>query len=134
MIDAAMTGRTFEVVRKVEAADCADHYANPGVTVLATPVVVALAEEAAIGVIADYLEDGQTSVGTDLRIRHTAPTPEGEEVHLLATLREIEGSRLVFDIEAADAHETVATVEHERWIVSLDRLLDRAAQKRLATD
>ncbi|HAH79032.1 MAG TPA: dihydrolipoamide acyltransferase, partial [Ruminococcaceae bacterium] len=54
--------------------------------VLATPAVVALFEGAAAELAADYLEEGRTTVGTRIDVRHTAPTPCGAKLTVEAEL------------------------------------------------
>ena len=67
------------------------------------PVVAGLTPEAACNAVAAELEEGVTSVGTRLDLRHDAATPVGMEVTAEATLTAVDGRRLTFTIEAAGA-------------------------------
>lgn len=99
------------------------------VDVYSSAALVALLEAAAVAALADRLPDGQTTVGTHLGVRHLAPTPVGVAVRAEATLREVDGRRLTFDVEAWDAVERIAAGTHERFIVDRDRFTARAAAK-----
>ncbi|MGH9199485.1 MAG: thioesterase family protein [Acidimicrobiia bacterium] len=119
-------GNKFELHHKVTRDDCADRHGNPGVTVFATPVLCGLAERAAIGLLTPSLGPGEISVGTDLKVQHTAPTPADANVVITATVTEVDGGRLVFDIAASDDRGPIGTVLHERTIVKLGKFLQRA--------
>ena len=45
--------------------------------VFATPAMTTLMEKAACNCIADYLDENETTVGTELNIQHTSATPKG---------------------------------------------------------
>jgi len=62
-------------------------------------------------------------------VKHLAATPIGMKVRAIARLKEVEGRRLHFEVEAYDEKEKVADGEHERFVVSLARFLEKAAQK-----
>ena len=56
--------------------------------VFGTPFLLALMEEATCNAVSDALEDGQSTVGVSMDIRHSAPSPVGMEVRAEATLTE----------------------------------------------
>lgn len=122
-------GEKGEIERMVTKEEAASRFGNPGVDVLATPVLVAWIEEAAITAIHHHLEPGQGTVGTMVAIRHLAATPVGMKVKVTAQVKEVEGRRLLFTVEAYDQKEKVAEGEHERFVVNLSRFLDKAARK-----
>lgn len=99
------------------------------VRVLATPALVALLENAAQKSVAPYLEDGTTTVGTKVNIKHLAATPVGLNVTAYSRLTELDGRRLVFELEARDEVEVVAIGVHERFIIKVDSFMKRAANK-----
>lgn len=100
-----------------------------GVRVYSSAGLVALIEAAAVAALKDALPPGQTTVGTRLDVRHTAPTPVGMAVTARAALQEVEGRRLVFAVEAWDAVEPIGAGVHERFIVGAARFEARAAAK-----
>jgi len=122
-------GLTGEVEITVEASDTAHAIGNEGVHVLATPRLVALLEQAAIRAVAPHLPAGASTVGTRLDVRHLAATPVGFRVRVRAVLREVDGRRLVYDVEAHDDAEKVAEGTHERFQVDQARFLARVGEK-----
>ncbi len=91
--------------------------------VLATPVMVALMENAAMEVALNECTTEQTTVGTKLEIQHTRATPIGEEVTATAKLIEKEGRRLVFEVTASDSKGEIGNGIHERFIVEIEKFL-----------
>lgn len=99
------------------------------VNVYATPALIALLEAAAINALSRHLDEGQTSVGTRLDVQHTAATPVGMMVTAAATLKEVDGRRLVFEVSASDEIESIGSGTHERFIVTHDRFEQRVRDK-----
>jgi predicted thioesterase len=97
--------------------------------VLATPRLVALFEEAAIQAVQSHLPSGGGTVGTRLEVKHLAATPMGMRVRARAVLRQVDGRRLVYDLEAHDEVEKVGEGVHERFQVVHARFLERVAEK-----
>ena len=111
----------------------ADRYGNPGIAVLSTPYLVGLLETECVNCVAGELEDGQSTVGTRIDVRHLAATPEGMRFTMTAELTEIDRRRLVFTIEARDEIEVIMTGTHERFIVETAPFLAKSAAKRART-
>ena len=123
-------GQAAEVRQVVTPDLTADVPGNRGVTVLATPYVVTLMENAAHAVMVPHLPPGGGTVGTAVDMRHLAATPIGMTVRARAVLRETDGRRCLFDVEAWDEVEKIAEGRHERYLVSsLERFLTHAAAK-----
>lgn len=99
------------------------------VPVFSTPNLVLLMEEAAVDAVKSYLEEGETTVGSLVNIRHIAPTPSGLQITATAVLTQVDGRRLVFRVEANDAVEKVGEGIHERYVVSRERFILKALQK-----
>lgn len=112
----------------VEREDTAARIGSGDVPVLATPRLLALAEQATVRAIADDLAPGQTSVGTEVTLRHLAASPIGTHVEIDAELTEVDGRRLVFAFTARDRHAVVATGTIERVVVDRERFLARLAR------
>ena len=123
-------GRILETRQTVTSNLTADRFGNPGVQVLATPALVALIEECAILCAKPTLEEEQGTVGTRIEMKHLAPTPIGMNVVINVELTELEGKRLLFQFQARDDLELIATGTHERYIIgSIGRFLLRAREK-----
>src|SRR3974377_1547975 len=64
--------------------------------VLATPIMILAMENAALNAIREYLEPGESAVGTAVDVRHLAATPLGQQVTAEAEGIEGGGGRVVF--------------------------------------
>ena len=122
-------GIAREMTITVGENDTTAAMASGAVPTLATPRLIALMEQAAALAVQPALAEGQTTVGTQVEVRHLAATPIGMQVTVRAELVAIEGRRLRFRVQAHDAQELVAEGTHERTIVDRDRFLARVAQK-----
>lgn len=123
-------GLTFEMERRVTEAESSDRHGNPIVHVLTTPIVVEWMEEVATAGVQQYLPEGQGTVGSVVNMKHLAATPIGLMVRVVAHLKQIDGRRVVFWIEAFDEVEKIAECHHERFIVDLARFHDKVGKKR----
>jgi predicted thioesterase len=93
------------------------------VTVLGTPALLALIEEAAVTALHGALPGGSTSVGTHVELDHLAPSRVGAEVRAFATLTYVEGRALTFDCEAYDGETLIGRATHTRAVVDRERFL-----------
>jgi fluoroacetyl-CoA thioesterase len=119
-------GLRAEITEVVGAADTAAALGSGDVPVLGTPRLLALAEAATVKAAAAALAPGQTSVGTSVRLEHTAASPVGMRVTVTAELTAVDGRRLTFRVEAVDADGTVAGLGTvERVVVDRDKFLAR---------
>ena len=97
--------------------------------VFSTPSMIALLEMAACNCVTDYLDEGSSSVGTLINVKHLAATPIGMTVTATATLTEIDGRRLVFDISVSDETSLIGSGTHERFIVFSEKFLEKTNAK-----
>jgi fluoroacetyl-CoA thioesterase len=122
-------GMTNTLTIVVDESMTADRFGNSGVRVLATPMLVSYFELAAHQLAMQALGPGQGTVGFHVDIRHLAATPIGQRVTFRATLTEVDGRRLVFRVEADDEQERAGEGTHVRFVVDMERFLERIAAK-----
>jgi predicted thioesterase len=99
------------------------------IAVFATPSMILLMEQAAELAVINALPDGCATVGTLVNIEHAAATPVGMKVTATAVLKEIDGRKLVFDVEASDEREVIGRGVHERFIIQKDKFMARVNAK-----
>ena len=122
---ALQTGMTGESTMTVVHENTAAAVGAGGVEVFGTPMMIALMENAAWRAVADALDEGYVTVGTLVNVEHLAATPPGQHVRATAELIEIDGRRLAFKVEAYDERQKIGEGRHERFIVNLERFLQR---------
>lgn len=114
------------VTRCVEASDTAMAFRSGDVPVIATPRIVALAEEATVEAVAGALPAGRTTVGSAVQLTHLAPSPIGANVTADVVLESVEGRRLTFRVSVTDGRGLVAAGYITRVVVERERFLERA--------
>ncbi len=119
-------GLTASVTLVVADADTARAMRSGDVPVLATPRVIALAEQASIAALDEALPPGTTTVGYQVQLAHLTPTPVGGTVVAEATLEQIEGRRLTFRVSINDARGLVAAGRITRVVVERARFVEKA--------
>jgi predicted thioesterase len=118
---------THAVTHTVTDDDTAIALGSGDLAVLATPRLLAWAEEATCAAVA--LDDASTSVGTRVELQHLAASPVGAEVTVTATVVHRDGRLIRFQVVAHDVDGTVlATGEVQRVVVDRDGFLSRLAQ------
>jgi predicted thioesterase len=121
-------GLSATVTLQVTDDDTACAFHSGDVDVLATPRIIALAEEASIKAIDGSLEKGTTTVGYRVQFDHLAPVAPGGTVQAEATLESVEGKRLTFRVSVTDTHGAlVAAGRITRVSVERTRFLEKAA-------
>ena len=93
--------------------------------VFATPMMVALMENAAMKAAEQLLQEGESTVGSELNIKHLRPTAIGEEVSATATLIAQEGRKLTFTVVATDKNGTIGEGTHIRYIVNIEKFMNK---------
>lgn len=98
--------------------------------VFATPAMIALMEKAATLAVQPYIDEGSSTVGTVINVKHMAATPIGLNITARAQLVKVEGKRLVFSVEAFDGKDKVGEGWHERFIINAQKFISKACSKR----
>lgn len=122
-------GMKAEATTCVEREDTAAEVGSGSLLVYATPCMVALMEGAACEAIAQALTEGQTSVGTELNIKHVSATPVGLEVRAEAEVTAVEGKVITFQVKAYDEAGLIGEGVHKRALISAQRFLERTYSK-----
>lgn len=91
--------------------------------VLATPMMMALMENAAMLAVADELPEGSTTVGGHIESSHVKPSKVGAEVSATATLTKVEGKKLTFHIVAKMNDNIIGEGTHLRFVVNKEKFL-----------
>ena len=97
--------------------------------VFSTPYLVLIMENAALNAIKQYLEPGESAVGTRVDVRHLVATPAGREVIGHAEVIRTEGRKIDFRVWATDGVEDIGTGTHERTVVNVNGIIQKMAVK-----
>lgn len=91
--------------------------------VAATPYLVTIAEVAAYEIARKLIPSDQITVGARVVIDHLGASKVGAVLIVDATLNKREKNRFYFSVVIKDGDRTVATVEHVRAAVALQKLM-----------
>ncbi len=98
--------------------------------VFATGFMIGLIEWACIKAVNPYIDwPEEQTVGTYVNVSHTAATPPGFEVTVKVRLVEVEGRRLLFEVEAHDGVDQIGKGTHERYVINRSRFTKKLQQK-----
>jgi fluoroacetyl-CoA thioesterase len=121
-----VTGAAGRVERVVTDGDTAAALGSGELPVLGTPRLLAWCEAATCAALTSGLGKGESSVGVRVSLEHLAASPVGERVTATATVAEVDGRRVVLDVEARDGSgQVVGRGSVERVVVDAARFLDR---------
>ena len=115
---------------RVTSAHLANQFKDAALPkVFATPMMVTAMENAALNAVRNYLDPGESAVGTVVNIRHLAATPAGHRVIAEAVVTKVDGRRIEFKVSARDETEEIGNGTHERMVVDMARIDQRLATK-----
>lgn len=97
--------------------------------VFATPVMTMLMEKAAYKCLENYLEDNETTVGTELNVKHISATPKGMMVSAKAVIKSVNGREFVFEVTAEDECGVIGMGTHKRFLVFADKFMNKTNSK-----
>jgi predicted thioesterase len=98
--------------------------------VYATPELIRDIEITCRDLILQHADDKEDSVGTHVSISHTGATPLGAWVEITATVAAVEGRLVTFEVTARDPIEEVGKGKHSRFVVDVDMLRGKLADKK----
>ena len=122
-------GMRLEVERVVTENDTAAKAASGAVEVLATPIMIAWMEEVSLHLAQKELEEGFTTVGTEVNIKHLKGTLVGKTVKIVSVLKEIDRKRLVFDVEVLEDGIAVGPGRHTSFIIDTAKFYEKLKNK-----
>jgi predicted thioesterase len=113
----------------VTDSELASSMGSGSLRVFATPAMVALMEKAACNCLENYLEGDETTVGTELIVKHLSATPCGMNVTAEAVLTEVNGREFVFTVKASDEAGVIGEGVHKRFLVFSEKFTAKTYAK-----
>jgi len=97
--------------------------------VFSTPAMIGLMEMATSHIIRPALPEGAITVGVRIEVDHLKAVPAGVTVKVSARLVEVNGRRLIFEVEARSGADVIGRGRIYRHIVERSRFHANAAGK-----
>lgn len=109
----------------VEKSHTAVAFGSGDLEVFATPSMIALMEQTAMKSVSAHLDEGNTTVGTEVNIKHLKASPIGCNVTCSSQLIKVNGKELVFEVKAYDDKGEIGSGTHTRYIVDKQRFMSK---------
>lgn len=119
------TGKFFSQEITVAHKDTALVHGSGHLEVFATPAMVGLMENTAIKCLEGMLDKGTDTVGIEMNVQHTKATGIGKKVNCKATITEVEGRRIRFEIEAWDGKGQIGHAIHDRFVIDPAKFMSK---------
>lgn len=103
----------------------AQAFGSGSLPVYATPALVALMEAASVNAINHLIPAEQTSVGTEISIKHLAASALGQSIRARAEITHVDGRKITFTVQAWDSKQLIGEGTHTRFIVDIKRFMNR---------
>ncbi|MDE6034307.1 MAG: thioesterase family protein [Ruminococcus sp.] len=123
------TGITGTAETVVSDGELAVTVGSGSLKVFATPCMIALIEKSACNCLSEYLENTDTTVGTEINVRHLSATPKSMTVSATATLTEVNGREFVFNVKAYDETGLIGEGIHKRFLVNSEKFIQKTYSK-----
>jgi predicted thioesterase len=96
------------------------------VPMYSTPAMVAHIEGLCLKMLIPFQDAGESSVGYRVDVKHMAATPIGMKVTVKGKVREQDGRKVVFDVEAYnESGAKIGEGMHERRVIDMSRFAGR---------
>jgi len=97
--------------------------------VYSTPNLVRDIEHTCRDLLLEHGDPGEDSVGTDVSIKHLAPTLLGMNAEITVSVAAVEGRKVSFAIDAKDELDPICTGTHGRFVVDTAKTVERLKAK-----
>ena len=118
MLEVGIKGQRETIVTKENTAA---GIGSGSLEVFSTPMMILLMEESCFMSVADKLDEGFTTVGISVDVKHLSATPLGMKVVIKSELTKVDGRALTFKVEAYDEKGLIGEGIHERFIVNNEK-------------
>lgn len=115
-----------EAMTMVNNTNSAAAVKSGSLPVFATPMMIALMEEATCYAAAPLLDEGESTVGTRVSVSHDKASGIGSVITAHATLTEADGRKLYFEVNAKDEQgDIIGKGTIERFVINTDKFMKR---------
>lgn len=118
-------GMTLTLEKVVNENETAAKVASGGLEVFSTPMMIAFMENTAFTLVEENLSEEDTTVGVSLDVKHLRANLPGDKLKCVATLENIDGKKLDFDVKVYFGDVVVGEGKHGRFIVNKEKFLNK---------
>lgn len=100
--------------------------------VYSTPSMVGDVEHVALRLVAEHLDEGESTVGIHVSVDHVGATPIDEAVEVAVTVTGVEGRKVDLEAVVRDSLEVVGRGRHTRFVIDVAKQAERLRKKKSA--
>ena len=97
---------------------CAISIGSGSLEIYSTPSMIAFMEKASLMCVQNYLNDGESTVGGSVNIKHLKPTSLGKKVICKTVTKEFKGKKIDFEVEVHEGNVLIGFGTHSRFIIN----------------
>ena len=120
-------GMKLSYTKTVTAEETAARVASGTLEVYGTPMMIALMEKTSFELVQPELNEGESTVGISVNVKHNKANKVGDEVVCESTLVKVDGRKLIFDVKVTHNGAVVGEGTHERFIINVEKFLAKLA-------
>lgn len=113
-LDQLEPGTVKELLVTVDETHITSHTGTP---ILTTPEMIRLMERVSTQLVQPLLPPGYTTVGFEVHVKHRAPAPLGSTVRVWSCLKEIDETRLGFEVRVSLDEKLIGEGSHRRTVI-----------------
>ncbi len=125
MLEGLKEGMKLVNTKIVSENETAAKIASGTLEVYGTPYLIAFMEKTSLDILAPYLEEGESSVGISVNMKHLRANKIGDEVTCEAIITKIEGKKFTFDVKAMYKDIVIGEGTHERFVINVEKFLSK---------
>lgn len=118
-------GLIYKLEKSVQPSETAIVMGSGGLEVFSTPSLVAFMEKTAFLSVENLLEDGDTTVGISIDTKHLKASLVGDNLNSVATLVEVDGKKLSFEIVVTHNGVIIGSCTHDRFIIDKEKFMNK---------
>jgi len=96
---------------------------------LSTLALLGFIEQASVDLIAPHLDAGEFSVGVDVQLTHTVPSPVGARLTADLEVLQVEPKSCLLAVTVSDQESIVSIGQHRRAILNRERFDQKLREK-----
>lgn len=120
---------SYTLEKIVNSSESAIKMESGGLDVFSTPSLIAFMEKTAFLSVEKYLDKENTTVGISVNVKHLKANLVGDKLNCIATLNEIDGKKLSFEILVIHEETIVGSCFHDRFIVNKEKFINKLIKR-----
>jgi len=120
---------SYKLEKIIDSSETAVKMESGGLDVFSTPNLIAFMEKTAFLSVEKYLDEESTTVGISINAKHLKANLIGDELSCVATLTEIDGKKLSFEIVVIHKETIVGSCFHDRFIVNKEKFINKLIKR-----